>query len=252
VADGGDDIMSDETATPEPRSGRRAKDDVVDAEIVEEPTSAAPTVKSTPKAAEPVVSTDAPAQQVIYVHAPAAPRKKSNRGIGAVIAIVSGVVFAALLAVATSIIGVVGGGPVSFSFLTDARFYIPVLFFIIGFVLLVLVLNRAAWWAYIIGSLILAVFVYFGTVAVGLLGQGIISRTPAEAAGMYAVALRDPFVIVSAFLAREVSIWVGAAIASRGRRLKVRNVEAHEAYQQDLAEKRAEHEPAAGAPAAAV
>jgi hypothetical protein len=151
------------------------------------------------------------------------------------------VVFAALLALATAVIGLVSGGRFSFSFLSDARFYIPVLLFIIGFVLVVLVLNRAAWWAYILGSLVLAVFVYFGTVGVGLLGQGIISHTPAEAAVMYGVALRDPFVIVSALLAREVSIWVGAGIANRGRRVKLRNAEAHAAYETELAEKRAEH-----------
>ncbi len=257
--------MTDETATPEPRSGRRAKDDIVDAEIVEEPVATTPepvvkkpvepvakkpveTVAKTPVEAEATAEASGPAQQVVYIHAPAAPRKKGNRGIGALFAVASGVAFAALLAVATAVIGMVSGGRFSFSFLTDARFYIPVLFFIIGFVLLVLVVNRAAWWAYIVGSLAVAVFVYFGTVGAGLLGQGIISHTPAEAAVMYGVALRDPFVIVSALLAREVSIWVGAGIASRGRRVKLRNVEAHAAYEQELAEKRAEHQ----GPAAAV
>lgn len=228
--------MTDETATPEPKSGRRAKDDIVDAEIVDEPL-ATPVESTTEVAAEPVT----PAHQVVYIHAPAAPRKKGNRGIGALLAVLSGIVFAALLAVATAIIGLVTGGRFTFSFLTDARFYIPVLIFIIGFVLLVLILNRAAWWAYILGSLVLAVFVYFGTVGVGLLGQGIISHTPQEAALMYGAALRDPFVIVSALLAREVSIWVGAGIAFRGRRVKLRNVEAHATYEKELEEKRAEH-----------
>ncbi|MEP6481579.1 MAG: hypothetical protein ABJA94_06175 [Rhodoglobus sp.] len=228
--------MTDDTPVSAPK-GRRAKDDVVDAEIVEEPTTSV----------EPVVVADAepepsaPAQQVVYIHAPAAPRKKGNRGIGALFAVLSSIIFTALLAIATAVIGQVNNGSFSFSFVTDARFYIPVLFFIIGFVLLVLVLNRAAWWAYIVGSLALAVFVYFGTVGVGLLGQGIISHTPAEAAVMYGEALRSPFVIVSALLAREVSIWVGAGIASRGRRVKLRNVEAHAAYEQELADKKAEH-----------
>lgn len=248
--------MTDATGTPEPRSGRRAKDDIVDAEIVDEPTPAAastpaepararetPPKAETASAAEPGTAEPvAPAQQVIYIHAPAAPRKKGNRGIGALFVVLSGVVFAALLALATAIIGLANGGRFSVAFVGDARFYIPVLFFIIGFVLLVLILNRAAWWAYIVGSLVLAIFVYFGTVGLGLLGQGIISDTPAEAAVRYGAALRDPFVIVSALLAREVSIWTGAAIASRGRRVRLRNVEAHAAYEQELADKRAEHE----------
>lgn len=237
--------MTDETATPEPKSGRRAKGDIVDAEIVDE-SEAATVNDSSPAPAEvvePATAEPTPAaQQVVYIHAPAAPRKKGNRGIGALFAVVSGVLFAALLAIATSIIGAVNGGRFTFSFVADGRFYIPVLFFIIGFVLLVLILNRAAWWAYIVGSLVLAVFVYFGTVGVGLLGQGIISRTPAEAAVMYGVALRDPFVIVSALLAREVSIWVGAGIALRGRRVRSRNAEERANYERELAEKRAEHE----------
>jgi len=48
------------------------------------------------------------------------------------------------------------------------------------------------------------------------------------------------------------SIWTGAAIASRGRRLKVRNAEAHAAYEQELADKRAEHERGPAAPSTAV
>lgn len=236
--------MTDETATPAPKSGRRAKDDIVDAEVIEEPTTTAAVAE--PKQTKTVVVDSPPVEtaspQVVYIHAPAAPRKKGNRGLGTVIAVLSGLVFAALLAVVTAVIGLVSGGRFTFAFLGDARFYIPVLFFVIGFVLLVLILNRAAWWAYILGSLVLGVFVYFGTVAVGLLGQGIISHTPAEAAIMYGVALRDPFVIASAFIAREVSIWVGAAIAFRGRRVKLRNVEAHANYERELAETRAEHE----------
>ena len=48
--------------------------------------------------------------------------------------------------------------------------------------------------------------------------------------------------IVSALLAREVSMWVGAGIAARGRRVKERNIVARETYDRELAEKRAEHE----------
>lgn len=234
--------MTDETATPAPRAGRRAKDDIVDAEIVDEPTTAVegPIATETAVVESPVVA-EPPAPQVVYIHAPVAPRKKGNRGIGAVLAVLSAIVFAALLAVATAIIGVASGAPFGFRFLMDARFYIPVLFFVIGFVLLVLILNRAAWWTYILGSLVLAAFVYFGSTGLVLLGEGIISETPAQASVLFGIALRNPFVIVAALLAREVSIWAGAGIAYRGRRVKLRNVEAHVAYERDLADKRAEH-----------
>jgi MFS family permease len=187
-------------------------------------------------------ATAAAAQQVVYVHTPPPPRKKGNRAFGTLIAVLAAVLYAAVLAVGTALIGVAGGSRFTFGFLADARFYIPVLFFLIGFILLVLVLNRANWWAYILGSVVLAVFVYFGTVGAGLLGAGVISRTPAEAGAMYVVSLRDPFVIVAALLAREVSIWIGAGIASRGRRLKAHNAQAKETYEQELAKTKAEHE----------
>jgi hypothetical protein len=214
--------------------------EVLETDLESEPGRAsadADVVEAAPETAPP-----APAQQIVYVTAPSTPTRKGNRGVGSLIALASAIVFAALLAVATAIIGVIAGQSLSFSFLLDGRFYIPVLFFAVGFVLLVLILNRAAWWGYIVGSIILAVFVYFGTVGVGLLGTGIILDTPDEAVGRYAAALRDPFIIVSALLAREVALWTGALIASRGRKVKARNVEARAQYERELEEKRAEQQ----------
>lgn len=215
-------------------TGKHSSAEPIDSAI--DPTVIATVEPSTPT--EPVA-----AQQVIYVHTPPPPRKKGNRGFGSLIAVLSAVLYAAVLTLGTALIGVAEGSRFTFGFIADARFYIPVLFFLIGFILVVLVLNRANWWAYILGSLVLAVFVYAGTVGVGLLGAGVISRTPAEANLLFGVALRDPFVIVAALLAREVAIWVGAGIASRGRRLKVRNAQAKEDYEQGLAKTKAEHEP---------
>jgi hypothetical protein len=234
--------MTDETPIPATRSGRRTKGEVVDAELVEESTApaAASTEVATTDATASGAAQDAtaPEQQVVYVHLPAAPPKKGNRGVGSLIALLSGILYAALLAIATGVIGLVASGRFTLGFVTDARFYIPVAFFVVGFILVVLIVNRASWWAYIIGSLFVAVFVYFGTIGAGLLAQGIVSRTPEEAAVMFQVALRDPFVIVSAVLAREVSIWMGAAIASRGRRVKARNVDALAQHQADVAAQR--------------
>jgi hypothetical protein len=227
--------MTDETAAPDKKSQTSKAEVPADA------------------AAEPAVETDAapepatPAQQVVYVTEPQPPRNKGNRGVGALFALLSGIVFVGLLAVATALMAMVNGGALDFGFLRDARFYIPVLFFVIGFVLLVLILNRASWSAYIVGSLLVAVFVYFGTIALGLLGSGIIQNTPSQALARYGEALRDPFIILSALLAREVSIWAGAAIASRGRRVKARNVESRATFDRELAETRAERESAPAA-----
>lgn len=239
--------MTDETPTPQTKKPRSTKaDDIVDAEVVEDTPVV---VENTPvvvedAAVEPAAVDAAPAQpaeRVVYVTTPAPPAKKGNRGIGSVIAIVSAVVFTAVLALITAIVGVASGAPFGFGFLGQASFYIPVLFFVVGFVLLVLILNRAAWWGYIIGSILIAVFVYFGTIGLGLLGTGIIANTPDEAAARFAAELRNPFVIVAGLLAREVSLWTGAAIARRGRSVRARNAEAHAKFESELAEKKAEH-----------
>ena len=51
-----------------------------------------------------------------------------------------------------------------------------------------------------------------------------------------------PFVIAAALVAREVSIWIGLAIAARGRRVKDRNVETRTAWDREQEEKKAEYE----------
>jgi hypothetical protein len=242
--------MTEATPAPKKPNPKHADADVVDAEVVEVETAHA-------SPSEPVVATlepdsapaepTPPAQQVVYVHAPAAPKKLGNRGIGSVLAIIAAIVFTALLALATALIGLVTTGRFAFGFLGQATFYIPTLFFLIGLVLVILVVNRANWWAYVIGSLVVGLIVYFGSIGLGLLSTGVVLLSPAEAATRFAGELRNPFIIVAALLAREVAIWTGAIVSRRGRRLKVRNAEARETWERELAEKRAE---ASGAPAA--
>lgn len=243
-------------ATPEskksaPKKSEPKQEVIEDAVVVDEVAPAEPAAENVETVEPVVVETPvAPAQQVIYVQTPAAPIKRGNRGVGAAIAVASTVIFIAVLALITAIVAYATTGRFSFEFLTSAQFYIPALFFVIAFVILVLLANRANWWAYILGSVVVALVVYFGTIALGLLSTGIIMNTPEEAAARYAAELTNPFVVVSALLAREVSLWTGSLIARRGRRLKVRNAEAHEAWQREVAEKRAAHEQNAAAASA--
>lgn len=203
-------------------------------------------------ASEPILATPDPAavrtdvppvvapQQVVYVQTPPAPRMLGNRGVGSLIAALAALIFIALLAVVTAIIQNVGSGRFDFGFLTQTQFYIPMLFFVVAFVLLVLVVNRGSWWAYIIGSVLVALAVYFGTIGLGLLTTGVISNTPAEANSRFITQLSNPFVIASALLGREVSLWFGALISRRGRSVKARNVTARERHERELAERRAQ------------
>ncbi|HOB56838.1 MAG TPA: hypothetical protein PKW13_02335 [Rhodoglobus sp.] len=238
--------MSDAPVSPEPKKPRTTKPEVIeDAVVVEEP--AATTAPSEPTKVEPVVidspSAETPSPQVVYVQTPAPPKKKGNRGIGSVLAIASGIIFAAAFALVVAAIANLSGiGRFTVTFLAQPSFYVPVLFYIIGAVLLVVIVNRAGWAAYVLGSIFVGLVVYFGTVGVLLLGQGVILKTPAEAAALLALGLTNPLVIAAGLVAREVSMWTGALISRRGRRLKVRNATAHETWEREVAQKKAEHE----------
>ena len=184
-------------------------------------------------------------QQRAFTPPPVAPKKKGNRVFGALIALVSSVVFLIVFAIVAAIVIAVGAPGQSVvgnltAFLTSPVFYVPAIFFAAGFVLVVLLANRANWWAYIIGSLFVAAVVYFGTIGVGLLIGNVVVMTPAEAAAEFARSASNPFVIAGALVAREVAMWSGAAIAARGRRMKARNRTAREEYERAAAEHRAE------------
>ncbi|HEY0260577.1 MAG TPA: hypothetical protein VGC18_12085 [Lacisediminihabitans sp.] len=202
---------------------------------------------------EPVAATDDPAAveleprveaappvQTIYVSAPLPPAKKGNRRFGVLMAVLSAVVFAILFALVVAVIHAGSTGTISFSFIDAPTFYVPVLYFLAGFILLALLANRAGWWAYVLGSLLVGIFVYFGTVGTLLLVNGIIAETPDQASALFSTALADPYVIAAALLSREISLWVGAAISARGRRVREKNAEAQALYERESAERRAE------------
>ena len=210
--------------------------------LTPEPTpEPAPAHRAPEPAPEPTFTSE-PAPQVVYVHTPAAPARKGNRGGGAAIAVASGIVFLAALTLVTAVLNLLAGRGFNVAFLAQGTFYLPTLFFIVGFVLLVLLANRANWWAYIFGSILVALFVYFGTIGAVMLANGAILGTPEEAALMFEAGLVNPIVIAATLIAREVSLWTGSLIARRGRRVTARNVEAREAWEREVADTRAEYE----------
>lgn len=123
----------------------------------------------------------------------------------------------------------------------------PGLFFLLFFILLALLLNRAGWWAWVLGSLFVGVLTYAGSIVVFLLESNVVQATPQQANHLLASLAINPFVIASALLAREVALWLGAAIAARGRRVKARNVAAREEFDREAEAKRAEYDAARAA-----
>lgn len=211
--------------TPEPEV---VETEVIVAEVVED--------EAVPVAAAGPTAPPAPQPQVVYVQPIAPPKKLGNRGIGSVLALLATGVFAAALAGATWVLGWLTAGATGFAFLGEFKFWLPVVVFAVAFVLLVLLANRANWWAYILGSIFVALGVYFGTIGIAVL-LDVVLRVPAPTT--FGTALVSPFVIVAALLAREVSMWFGSILARRGRKLKARNAEARAAYEREAAERRA-------------
>ncbi len=232
-----------------------------------EASAAEPEVELVPAAAEPVsvtadpgtVSTDAAsseaaptapadaasdpaAQRVVYVETPTAPRVRGNRGVGTLLAIIGAAVYAGVFALVGGLLFLFAGrepfGAEFGAFVGSAAFWVPVLVFVLAFILLVVVLNRAGWAAHVFGSLLLAFVVYFASIGLLLLVSNVFSHQDVA----FAQIALAPQIIASAVVAREVAIWMGLAIARRGRSVRARNAEARTKYEADLAAQRTRFE----------
>lgn len=166
-------------------------------------------------------------------------RRKGNRTAGLAVALLATAVFAALLLVAVTAIRVVidqvDGDPLALA-LTAAQtpvFLLPVAAFFAALALIVLAVNRAGWWAYVLGGFFVAAI----TAAAALVGAWLPiggAALPADRAVLVDF-LRDPAVLLvvlaAGVLGREVSVWGGALIAARARGVKRRNAERDAAAQ---------------------
>lgn len=242
------------TATAEPIAPTEV---VVEAETVTVDANAAVAAEAlAPAVVEPVVPAYDPAAgaaaaaaaqfvpspQPIFVQAPTPPANKGNRGVGILIALLASVAFALVYAGATYLVSLgfntsIEMTTTSFAlFLSSAVFYVPVIFFFGAFALLVAIVNRGGWWAYVLGAFFVAVVVYFSFIGASLLDVSAWTMTPSEAGRFVADMWLHPIAIIAAVSAREVPIWFGAWIAARGRKVTAKNVAARREYDRVLAE----------------
>lgn len=191
------------------------------------------------------VAPDAPSdfagREVVYVQAPVPPRLRGNRGVGSLLAVLGAAIFAALFAGLGWVlitVGLAAKGATFEQFILSPEFLIPIPIFLVAFVILVLLVNRAGWAAHVFGSLIVGLVVYFGTAAVAAL----LFTVSGGAVPSFGFLLSQPFIIIAALVAREVSIWVGLAISARGRRVKERNLQLVDEWEQEHAETKAQYE----------
>ncbi len=214
---------------------------------------AAPATAATP-AAPVTASTPAP-ERVVYVPAPQPPRKRGSRGFGVGVALASSLVFTILYgALAALFIGI--GGPTALAervqvFATTPSFWMPVIAFTVAYVVLVLITNRAGWWAHVLGGFLVAALVYVVFLASTVLSAEATGASPAQLQQFLLLQVTNPLGWAAAIAAREVPIWVGGLVARHGRRAKARNAEARAAYERELAEARSAQAPSAAGGGAA-
>ncbi|MDJ0325042.1 hypothetical protein QMG61_14850 [Cryobacterium sp. PH31-AA6] len=199
-----------------------------------------------PAAAATPVNTAAPvttaAQSPVFIQAPTQPKYKGNRGAGILIALFATVVFAALYALIALALSGIGSGSFTdttakfTNFIVLPIFYVPAIFFFLAFALLIAVVNRGGWWAYVLFGFLVAVVVYISYIGAALLSVQAWNFTPDEALRFISQQWLNPGAIAAAVVAREVPIWTGAWIARRGRSVTARNAAAKAEYDRVLAD----------------
>jgi hypothetical protein len=218
--------------------------------VVAEPITAEP-VTAQPYTAEPVLvapdaaAAAAAAREVVYVQAPTPPPLRHNRGFGVLISLLGTVAFALLFIGVVAVIVAIAGASVDETlgqFLRSMAFWVPVAVYAVISVLFALIVNRAAWWAHVLGSLFVAGLTYAISAGIILLALGVIGMTPEQGVQQAAEVFGSPWLITALVIAREVALWFGLAIASRGRRVRERNAADRAAFEQSVADRRAEYE----------
>ena len=246
VPDVDEDEVVDDVAEPVTVEPEYVEPVVVEPEVVE-PAYVEPVVVAAPVATAPVVSEAeaAAAREVVYVQAPTPPPARNNRGFGVLISLLGAVVFALFYIAVIAILAGIAGASVDATlaaFLQSMAFWVPVAVYAVISSLFALIVNRAAWWAHVLGSLFVAVLTYAISGGIVALALNVIGMTADEGVALLGQVFGSAQLIVALVLAREVALWFGLAIAGRGRKVKERNIAERAAFEQNVADRRAEYE----------
>ena len=179
--------------------------------------------------------------QPIFVQAPEAPRPRGNRGAAGLIGLLAALAFAVLylgvILAAAFAFGYLSGENVldyTVGTLTSWLFWTPVVAFFLGFWLLGAVLNRGRWAHWVIWGILVGVVSYAGYILGALLQAPFWTLTAREGEDLLAGQLFAPYAIVVFVLGRELTIWFGAWVAARGRRVPELNDAAQREYERTL------------------
>jgi hypothetical protein len=230
-----------------PETSPEAPAPVRDERVAPAAPAAAPAEPVAAPQAAPAASPEAPAGSYAgptYLQSPTAPKKRGNRGLGILIAVLAAVVFAAAdLAAAYGVLLVHYGDAQALHYLDSyARswsFWLPLAVFTAAFIALVAIVNRGRWWGYVLGSVFVAALVFAAYYAAALLTNRAWHFTPGEFRDFTGDYFQSNIVylwvaVAASFIALETVTWFGAWIAFHGQNAKRRNAEARAAYEEEL------------------
>ena len=190
---------------------------------------------------DPIGSSGSSGPQPIFVQAPEAPRPRGNRGTAGAIGLVAAVAFAVLYLAAWLGFAALEGEvttenlvDVTLETLATWAFWVPVVVFFLAFWLLGAVINRGRWAHWVIFGLLVGVASYGGHLLGQLFQAPFWMLTPSEAAALVDEQLLVPLAATAFILGRELTIWFGAWVAARGRRVTELNAEAQREYERTL------------------
>lgn len=186
------------------------------------------------------ISADHP-MAALYMQTPMPPTLRGNRGAGVLISLLATAGFAAVYAGVLALLIAPFTPPSRFvGTLVDGLLswgtVFGVIAFFVGLVILVLIVGRAGWWAYVLGGFLVAVLTWAGVIAGTVFDaegwRGLFRPDLDEVA----IVALSPVAIAALIVAREATVWFGAWIGARGRKMTRSNAEALAEYETALAE----------------
>lgn len=168
--------------------------------------------------------------------APAVEAEPSNRTTGSVVALLGGLVFTVLYALAAwgfSAAAWMYGDSAegtdaevfiqdrTIAFLSTPVFWLTSIAFTLYFVILAILINKGHWRTFVLWGLVVAILTYATAIGAGLLTvrAWMLSFTEAIEFMWHGIAF-NPLVLVAVVLSREIPIWFGGWIAVSGRKLR--------------------------------
>jgi hypothetical protein len=207
----------------------------------ETPTVAAAPVRTAEPAAVAAGAGFGAVGQPIFVQAPEAPSPRGNRGAAGAIGLLAALAFAVLYLAATLGIGLLYGDfavadlvDATVDVVTTAAMWVPVVVFYIAFWFLGAIINRGRWGHWVVWGLIVGVAAWGGHILGALFQAPFWMLTARQGVDLVESQVLAPLAIVAFVLGRELTIWFGAWVAARGKRVTEINLEAQREYERTL------------------